>query len=51
MRMVIGKEMCGTVATLTNVVFDRNDVNAKMVREMMRLPRSRPSKSLKFAPT
>jgi hypothetical protein len=42
MRMAIGKEMCGTVATLTNVVFDRNDINAKMVREMMRLPRSRP---------
>jgi hypothetical protein len=45
MRLFIGKEMCGTVATLTNVVFDRNDINAEMVREMMRLPRSRPRAS------
>jgi hypothetical protein len=41
MRTALGKEMCGTVATLANVLFDRNDINKKMVEEMTRLPRSR----------
>jgi hypothetical protein len=37
----VGQEMCGTVATLANVVFERDDVSAGRVREMMRLPRNR----------
>jgi hypothetical protein len=41
MKTCFGKEMCGTVATLANVVFERDDVSPSRVREMMRLPRDR----------